>query len=221
MILFSTGWDLSVVHRGWALLDIATGVLVGCLDLSPWAGTVANDWPSVGWGPWSLSGEAAIRGVAGLQELLQVVSCRMALSSCRDVCGFCRGLSHLLPSLYRIAHLLVLLFLHWTMSASCLGKWHYSDCLAFHQWWQLLEAGFTYITQTYAEQARCLAPPLGCFSSLVVKENNRLLMLWLSWLSSLQSWLRFLLVHCFGGSPGSWLHAQSQMITKSSQILQS
>ena len=30
VILFSTGWDLlSVMHRGWALLDSATGVLVG------------------------------------------------------------------------------------------------------------------------------------------------------------------------------------------------
>ena len=36
MILFSTGLDLlSVVHRGWALLGIATGVLVGYLDWSP------------------------------------------------------------------------------------------------------------------------------------------------------------------------------------------
>ena len=47
---------------GWALLGIATRVLVGYLDWSPWAGTVGNDWPSVGWGPWSFSGEAAISG---------------------------------------------------------------------------------------------------------------------------------------------------------------
>ena len=57
------------------------------------------------------------------------------------------------------------------------GKWHYSDCLAFHQWRQLLEGGFTYVAQTYAELARCSAPPSGFFSSLVEKENYWLLVL--------------------------------------------
>ena len=126
VILFSTGLDLlSVVHRGWALLGIATGVLVGCLDWFPWAGTVGNDWPSVGWGPWSFSGEAAVSRackVTGASLQLKVMSCRMALCSCRDVCGFCGGFSHLLSSLYRIAHLLVLLFLLWTMSGPCHGE---------------------------------------------------------------------------------------------------
>ena len=76
-------------------------------------------------------------------------------------------------------------------------------CLSFHQWWELLEDGFAYVAQTYAELARCPAPLLECFSSLVGKENNWILMLWLFWWSSSQSWLRFLLVHCFGGSPGA------------------
>ena len=93
MILFSTGWDsLSVVHRGWALLDIATGVLVGCLDWSPWAGTVGNDWPSVGWGPWSFSGQAATsRGLQGYCRSIARLWAVEWLSarSCRDVCGFC------------------------------------------------------------------------------------------------------------------------------------
>ena len=53
----------------------------------------------------------------------------MALCSCRDVCGFYRGFFCLLSSLYRIAHLLVLLFLLWTMSGSCHGE------VALHVLW--------------------------------------------------------------------------------------
>ena len=61
---------LLVVHRGWTLLGIATGVLVACLDWPPRAGTVWNDLLSIGWGPWSFSGEAAIfRGLQGYKSL--------------------------------------------------------------------------------------------------------------------------------------------------------
>ena len=86
-----------------------------------------------------------------------------------------------------------------------MGKWHYiySDCLPFHQWREVLEGGFAYVAKTYSEVAKCSVPLLGSFSSSVEKENNWPLMLWLSWWSSLQFSLRFLPVHCFGGSPGA------------------
>jgi len=148
----------------------------------------------------------------------------MTLCSCRDVCSFCRGFSHLLSTLYtcRIAHLLVLLFLLWTMSGSC----HEEVVLL---WLSRLSPmarapwRWVHIRRPNIRWAgEVLSPSIGVF--LQLSRERKLLApdaSWLSWLSSLQSWLCFLLVHCFGGSQGSWLHAQSQMIIKISQILQS
>ena len=147
-----------------------------------------------------------IRGLQGYRSLARPWAVdRMALCSSRVSCGFCRGFSRLLSSLYRIAHPLVLLFLLWTMSGSC--HWE----VALHVLWlsplsPMARGPWRWVRvrcQNILWAGKVLTPLLGSFSSSVEKENNWPLMLWLSWLSSLQFWLPFLIVHCFGGSPGA------------------
>ena len=168
---FPTSWDLLllVVHRGWALLGIATGVLVGCLDWSPWAGTVWNDWPSVGWGPWSFSGEAAIsRGFQRYRSLAILWTI-----------GFCGGFSSLLTSRYRITHLLVLLFLLWNMCGSCRGEvaslWLSRLSPMARSPWRWVRVRRRNIRWA----GELLSPAVGVFLQLSRERNNRLLML--SW----------------------------------------
>ena len=94
---------------------------------------------------------------------------------------FCRGYSNLLPTLYtcRITHLLVLLFLLWTMSGSCHGEvvllWLSRLSPMVRAPWRWVQICHPNIR--WAGKVLISAPPLGCFSSLVEKENYWLLML--------------------------------------------
>ena len=94
---------------------------------------------------------------------------------------FCRGYSYLLPTLYtcRITHLLVLLFLLWTMSGSCHGEvvllWLSRLSPMVRAPWRWVQIRHPNIR--WAGKVLRSAPPLGCFSSLVEKENYWLLML--------------------------------------------